>query len=103
MCLQTLAPIYAQLAKRFSGIESIVIAKFDGTENEHPDLDIQGFPSLMLFPAKGGAGTRLRSCTFGPGSGWGCMLCVPCCHSCPQKLFLSQSPAHWCLVWMHSA
>lgn len=32
----------------------MVIAKMDGTENEHPDLVIQGFPTIFFVPA----GTR---------------------------------------------
>ncbi len=31
----------------------MVIAKMDGTENEHPALDVQGFPSLFFIPAGG--------------------------------------------------
>ena len=28
----------------------------DGTENEHPDIDAQGYPTLLFFPAdKSGA------------------------------------------------
>ncbi len=23
----------------------------DGTENEHPDVDVKGFPTIILFPA----------------------------------------------------
>jgi hypothetical protein len=39
--LQSLAPIYEKLAKRFSKVDSVVIAKMDGTENEHPDIESQ--------------------------------------------------------------
>ncbi len=49
---KTLAPIYAKLAKRFKDIDSVVIAKMDGTENEVPDLEVQGYPTLMFFPAE---------------------------------------------------
>eukprot|EP00210_Caulerpa_lentillifera_P002792 g2667.t1 len=48
---QQLEPIYKKLAKRFADVESVVIAKMDGTENEHADVQIQGFPTLFLFPA----------------------------------------------------
>lgn len=36
-----MAPIYEKLAKRFAKIDSVVIAKMDGTENEHPDVEAQ--------------------------------------------------------------
>ena len=48
---KTLAPIYAKLAKRFAGVDSVVIAKMDGTENEHPDAEASGYPTLLFFPA----------------------------------------------------
>lgn len=47
-----LAPIYAKLAKRLKSVDSIVIAKMDGTENEHPDVNVEGFPSILFFPAR---------------------------------------------------
>jgi protein disulfide-isomerase A1 len=28
-----------------------VIAKMDGTENEHPDVEVKGFPTIVFFPA----------------------------------------------------
>ena len=46
-----LDPIYKKLAKRFKKVDSVVIAKMDGTENEHPDIDVKGFPTIMFFPA----------------------------------------------------
>lgn len=49
--LQALAPTYEKLAKKFAGIDSVVIAKMDGTDNEHPAIDIKGFPTLLFFPA----------------------------------------------------
>ncbi|GAB4818071.1 hypothetical protein N2152v2_005117 [Parachlorella kessleri] len=50
-----LTPIYEKLAKRFSKVDSVVIAKMDGTENEHPDIQAQGYPTLLFFPAEEGA------------------------------------------------
>lgn len=38
---QALAPTYEKLAKRFAKIDSVVIAKMDGTENEHPEVEAQ--------------------------------------------------------------
>lgn len=50
-----LAPVYEKLAKRFATVDSVVIAKMDGTENEHPDIEAQGFPTLLFFPAEEGS------------------------------------------------
>lgn len=47
-----LAPVYKKLAKRFSVVDSVVIAKMDGTTNEHPSTPVEGFPSIMFFPAE---------------------------------------------------
>ncbi|XP_059666074.1 protein disulfide isomerase-like 1-4 [Cornus florida] len=48
---QSLEPIYNELAKHVSGIDSLVIAKMDGTTNEHPRAKADGFPTLLFFPA----------------------------------------------------
>ncbi|TKY48522.1 disulfide isomerase 1-4 [Spatholobus suberectus] len=48
---QALEPIYNKLAKHLRGIESLVIAKMDGTTNEHPRAKPDGFPTLLFFPA----------------------------------------------------
>ena len=50
-----LAPIYSKLAKRFSDVDSVVIAKMDGTENEHPDISVSGYPTILFYPAEKGA------------------------------------------------
>jgi len=52
---KSLEPIYKKLAKRFAKIDSVVIAKMDGTANEHKDVDVKGFPTLLFFPAQEGA------------------------------------------------
>ncbi|BBN70064.1 PDI-like 1-4 [Prunus dulcis] len=44
-------PTYNKLAKHLRGIDSIVIAKMDGTTNEHPRAKADGFPTLLFFPA----------------------------------------------------
>ena len=49
---QSLEPAYKKLAARFKDIDSVVIAKMDGTTNEHPDIEIEGFPTLIFLPAK---------------------------------------------------
>ncbi|KAI4322259.1 hypothetical protein L6164_021970 [Bauhinia variegata] len=48
---QALEPTYNKLAKHLRGIDSIVIAKMDGTTNEHPRAKADGFPTLLFFPA----------------------------------------------------
>ncbi|KAI7735971.1 hypothetical protein M8C21_022383, partial [Ambrosia artemisiifolia] len=48
---QALEPTYNKLAKHFRGIDSLVIAKMDGTTNEHPRAKSNGYPTLLLFPA----------------------------------------------------
>ncbi|XP_061376673.1 protein disulfide isomerase-like 1-4 [Gastrolobium bilobum] len=48
---QALEPAYNKLAKHLRGIESLVIAKMDGTTNEHPRAKADGFPTILFFPA----------------------------------------------------
>lgn len=48
---KSLAPHYEKLAARFETVDSVVIAKMDGTKNEHADINIQGFPTIFFFPA----------------------------------------------------
>ncbi|XP_072983640.1 protein disulfide isomerase-like 1-4 [Typha latifolia] len=48
---QALEPIYNKLAKHLRGIDSLVIAKMDGTKNEHPRAKADGFPTLLFYPA----------------------------------------------------
>jgi protein disulfide-isomerase A1 len=50
-----MAPTYRKLAKRFRPVDSVVIAKMDGTANEHENVTVEGYPSLFLFPAGKGA------------------------------------------------
>ncbi|KAL8166833.1 hypothetical protein V2J09_008332 [Rumex salicifolius] len=42
---------YNRLALHLSEIESLVIAKMDGTTNEHPKAKSDGFPTILFFPA----------------------------------------------------
>jgi len=44
-----LAPIYEELAKKVAAHDDIVIAKMDGTTNEHALVNIKGFPTLKFF------------------------------------------------------
>ncbi|KAL3520673.1 hypothetical protein ACH5RR_018822 [Cinchona calisaya] len=48
---QSLEPIYNKLGKHLRGINSLVIAKMDGTTNEHPRAKADGFPTLLFYPA----------------------------------------------------
>ncbi|KAL1552756.1 protein disulfide-isomerase [Salvia divinorum] len=48
---QSLEPIYNKLGKHLRGIGSLVIAKMDGTTNEHPRAKSDGFPTILFFPA----------------------------------------------------
>ncbi|CAK9143239.1 unnamed protein product [Ilex paraguariensis] len=48
---QALEPIYDKLAEHLHGIDSLVVAKMDGTTNEHPNAKADGFPTILFFPA----------------------------------------------------
>ncbi|XP_047333037.1 protein disulfide isomerase-like 1-4 [Impatiens glandulifera] len=45
---QALEPTFNKLAKHLSEIDSLVIAKMDGTTNEHPRAKAEGFPRSFL-------------------------------------------------------
>jgi len=47
-----LAPIYEQLGEKFASVHTVTVAKIDATANSYPDsIQIQGFPTLIFFPA----------------------------------------------------
>uniref|UniRef100_A0A0E0MDH9 Protein disulfide isomerase-like 1-4 n=1 Tax=Oryza punctata TaxID=4537 RepID=A0A0E0MDH9_ORYPU len=48
---QALEPTYNKLGKHLRGIDSLVIAKMDGTANEHPRAKPDGFPTILFYPA----------------------------------------------------
>ncbi|KAK4483162.1 hypothetical protein RD792_010342 [Penstemon davidsonii] len=48
---QSLEPAYNKLAKHLRSVESVVVAKMDGTTNEHPRAKADGFPTILFFPA----------------------------------------------------
>ncbi|KAI5059070.1 hypothetical protein GOP47_0025389 [Adiantum capillus-veneris] len=48
---QALEPIYAKLAKALRNVESLVIAKMDGTTNEHSRAQVDGYPTILFFAA----------------------------------------------------
>jgi len=53
---KSLAPIYSKLGNRFKKVDSVVIAKMDGTANEHPQVTgmVKGFPTILFYPATQG-------------------------------------------------
>eukprot|EP00270_Netrium_digitus_P006200 TRINITY_DN18508_c0_g1_i1.p1 TRINITY_DN18508_c0_g1~~TRINITY_DN18508_c0_g1_i1.p1 ORF type:complete len:605 (-),score=218.83 TRINITY_DN18508_c0_g1_i1:139-1905(-) len=48
---KALEPTYRKLGRRFRNVDSVVVAKMDGTLNEHPDVKVDGFPSIVFYPA----------------------------------------------------
>lgn len=46
---KNLEPIYAELAKKLKHNNKLVVAKYDGSANEHPSLEIKGFPTIKFF------------------------------------------------------
>ncbi|XP_021278149.1 protein disulfide isomerase-like 1-4 [Herrania umbratica] len=48
---QAFEATYNKLAKHLRGVDSLVIAKMDGTTNEHPRAKSDGFPTILFFPA----------------------------------------------------
>lgn len=48
---QALEPTYTKLAKHLRDVESLVIAKMDGSTNEHPRAKADGYPTILFYPA----------------------------------------------------
>ena len=46
---KSLEPIYKDLAAKVKGIKNLTIAKMDATANEHPSLNVKGFPTINFF------------------------------------------------------
>jgi protein disulfide-isomerase A1 len=46
---KTLAPHFDAAAERLANNPNILLAKVDSTDNEVPDVDIQGFPTVKFF------------------------------------------------------
>jgi protein disulfide-isomerase A1 len=72
---KALAPTWEKLAKRFRSVDSVVIAKMDGTANEHEKVNVRGFPTLLFFPA-GAKGSPVSS-----RLGFGAPVCRVRCRS----------------------
>jgi protein disulfide-isomerase A1 len=49
-----LAPIWEELGEKVKH-DNIVIAKLDASNNDAPSVEIQGFPTIILFKAKDNA------------------------------------------------
>ena len=49
---KSLDPKYTELGEKFSGVDSVIIAKMDATANEIDvdGVDVKGFPTLIFFP-----------------------------------------------------
>jgi protein disulfide-isomerase A1 len=48
---QSLEPEYNKLGEALKNISTIVIAKMDGTKNEHERINIEGYPTILFYPA----------------------------------------------------
>lgn len=44
-----LEPIYKELAEKVKNVKNLTIAKMDATLNEHPSLNVKGFPTINFF------------------------------------------------------
>lgn len=44
-----MAPVYDELGEHFEDDKTIVVAKMDATANEVEEVDVRGFPTLVLF------------------------------------------------------
>lgn len=46
---KSLEPIYKELAEKVKHVKNLTIAKMDATANEHPSLNVKGFPTINFF------------------------------------------------------
>jgi len=53
---KALAPHWEDLGKHFADKPSVVIAKFDSTENEAEGVDVGSYPTLIFYPKDNKAG-----------------------------------------------
>ena len=54
-----LSPIWDELAEKAKS-DNIVIAKIDSTENDVPGVQIEGFPTIILFKANDNARVEFK-------------------------------------------
>lgn len=47
---KNLAPVWEQLAKNFQVVETLMIAKIDGTANEVAGVQAEGYPTIRFYP-----------------------------------------------------
>lgn len=55
---KSLAPEYEKLAQQLKGVNTVVVAKMDATENEVKGQEIKGFPTIRFFPANNKKGVE---------------------------------------------
>jgi protein disulfide-isomerase A1 len=84
---KNLEPTWRKLATRFKDIDSVVIAKMDGTANDQTDVEVDGFPFLVFLKAEEGhKGTAPRNAIYLPRREfvtlveWRCHTCSQGCH-----------------------
>lgn len=51
MTCETTSKHVEKLAKHFMGLDNLVFARIDASENEHPNLQINDYPTLLFYPA----------------------------------------------------
>jgi len=49
---KSLEPVFESVAVAFAGEPRVVVAKLDGTKNDFDLFPVQGFPTLLVFPAQ---------------------------------------------------
>ena len=57
---KSLAPIWEELAKDVEGMDDLIIAKMDSTENEVTGVEVQGFPTLIFYPKDNKTGVKFE-------------------------------------------
>ena len=46
-----LSPIWDELGEKLKDVKNVVIAKIDASNNDAPGVEVQGFPTIILFKA----------------------------------------------------
>jgi protein disulfide-isomerase A1 len=71
---QQMEPEYNKLAELLKDVKSIVVAKMDGTKNEHGRVKVEGFPTIMFFPAGKKAEEPISAGSYRTAAGLGKFL-----------------------------